>query len=262
MKIVKLLAFTCLLLGFISCGKKEKSSQREQSEKPKITIATAANMQFAMAELTKEFTKQTAIECEMVISSSGKLTAQIKEGAPYDIFISANMKYPWEVYHSGLAENKPKIYAYGKLVLWTMVEGIEPSLDLFTDKSIHHIALANPKTAPYGLAATDVLDHHNIYEKVKGKLVFGESISQTNQFINSKAAEIGFTALSVVLSPEMRGKGKWIEMEESTYSPIEQGVVVIKHDRPTNKIAIKFYEFLFSDKAQKVLTDFGYAIHE
>lgn len=262
MKIVKQLVVAFTLLIFASCGNQENKSTNDTFEPHKITIATAANMQFAMEKLTNEFTKQTGIKCELVISSSGKLTAQIKEGAPYDVFIAANMKYPEEIYNSGLAENQPQIYAYGKLVLWSMVEGIEVSLELLQENSIHHIALANPKTAPYGLAATEVLNHHSIYKKVESKLVFGESIAQTNQFITSKSAEIGFTAMSVVLSPEMKDKGKWIEIDKSTYTPIEQGVVVVKHNEHSNKSAIKFYEFLFSEKAKDILTNFGYAINE
>ena len=261
---LKQLTVVLTLLLLASCGNQENKNSNENvsTESQKITIATAANMQFAINELSKIFTKQTDIECEIVISSSGKLTAQIKEGAPYNVFVAANMKYPQEIYNSKLTENKPTVYAYGKLVLWSMVEGIEPSLALLEDNSIQHIALANPKTAPYGVAAMEVLNHQSIYDKVEDKLVFGENVSQTNQFITSKSAEIGFTALSVVLSPEMKGKGKWIALEDTIYSPIEQGVVVIKHNNQYNEAAMAFYDFLFSKNAQEILTNFGYAVNE
>jgi molybdate transport system substrate-binding protein len=248
----------CLLgVGIIllsTCGRKEN---REN----KVRIASASNMQFAMQELIRKFTANTGIECELILSSSGKLTAQIREGAPYDIFVAANMKYPEEIHKSGLAKTPPKIYAYGKLVLWSMDENSVPSLDLLTVDSIEHIALANPKTAPYGVAAIEVLEHYRIYDKLKDKLVFGESIAQTNQFVVFGAAEVGFTAMSVVKSPEMKGKGSWAQMDAPTYAPLEQGIVVVKSATNENK-AMEFYNFIFSEQAKKILVYFGYSVDE
>ncbi len=256
-----LLIFFVLFIA--SCGN-HKGNKRpgDTNALPKITIATAANMQFALEKLAEGFSKQTKIEYELIVSSSGKLTAQIKEGAPYDIFVSADMKYPQEIYNAGLAESPPKVYAYGKLVLWSMVEDIELSVNLLTDSTINHIAIANPKTAPYGVAATEVLSYFGLNQKVGTKLVFGESIAQTNQYIISRSAEVGFTAMSVVLSPELTGKGKWMEMDGSAYTPIEQGVVVIRQNNQSNESAKEFYKFLFSKKAKEILTNFGYAVNE
>ncbi|AXT52744.1 molybdate ABC transporter substrate-binding protein [Aquimarina sp. BL5] len=230
------------------------------SEKGVITIAAAANMQFAIGEISKIFTKQTGIQCELVISSSGKLTAQIKEGAPYDVFVSANMKYPEEIHANDLAVRPPKIYGYGQLVLWSMYDNIQPSIEMLKDQNIKHIALANPKTAPYGQAAIEVLENNGMYNQVKGKLVYGESIAQTNQFITSKSSEIGFTAKSVVLSPKMKGNGHWIALDERMYSLIEQGVVMIKRENRNFKNAQQFYDFLFSKEAKEILEDFGYLV--
>ena len=227
-----------------------------------ITIATAANMQFAMQELADTFTQKTGTSCDLVISSSGKLTAQIKEGAPYDIFVAANMKYPQEVYAAGQAKTAPKVYAYGKLVLWSLNENIRVDLETLESEAIHHIALANPKTAPYGTAAVSALTQLKIYDRIQNKLVFGESISQTNQFILSGAAELGFTAMSVVKAPSMKSRGVWISVADTLYDPIEQGVVLIEHDATTKPEAAAFYEYLFSEEAQKILQDFGYSIHE
>ncbi|MBQ4822121.1 molybdate ABC transporter substrate-binding protein [Aquimarina sp. MMG016] len=233
----------------------------QQESSDHITIATAANMQFAIKELTKTFATQTGIDCDLVISSSGKLTAQIKEGAPYDIFISADMRYPKKVYDSGFSMNPPKIYAYGRLVLWTAQDTIQLSMNTLRDPNINHIAIANPKTAPYGKAAIEVLQQWNIYDTIKDKLVYGESIAQVNQFVMSKSAEVGFTAESVILAPEIKEKGHWMKVGEAGHQPIIQGVVLIDHE-DAHPEAIKFYEFLFSAKAKEILEDFGYLVPE
>lgn len=232
----------------------------QSSPANKLVIATAANMQFAMEKITQEFTRETGISCELVVSSSGKLTAQIKEGAPYDLFVAANMAYPKAVYQAGRAEGHPEIYAYGKLVLWTLEDGLEPSLSELANPSIRHIAAANPKTAPYGAAAMQVLEKRGLTASLSDKLVYGESISQTNQYILSGAAEVGFTAMSVVLSPEMKGKGKWTEVDPADYSPIDQGIVLLKHQGKAHPQAREFHKFLRSAKARTILEGFGYEV--
>ena len=246
--------FIVILAVFTAC--------RTTEEHKTITIATAANMQFAMQELADTFTQKTGTSCDVVISSSGKLTAQIKEGAPYDIFVAANMKYPQEVYAAGRAKTKPKVYAYGKLVLWSLNENIGVDLETLESEAIHHIALANPKTAPYGTAAVSALMQLKVYDRIENKLVWGESSSQTNQLILSGAAELGFTAMSVVKAPSMQSRGVWISVADSLYDPIEQGVVLIEHATTTKPEAAAFYEYLFSEEAQKILQDFGYSIRE
>lgn len=216
-------------------------------------------MQFAINELVDDFSKTTGIECEIIISSSGKLTAQINEGAPFDVFVSANMKYPNDLFRKGLTLGEPKIYAHGKLVLWTMKKELTPSIQQLENNHIKHIALANPKTAPYGNAALEVLNHFQIFQKLTTKLVYGESIAQVNQFVNSQAADIGFTSKSVVLSPKMLDKGKWVEVEDSIYQPIQQGIVCLKNKSNKEKLALKFSDFLFSTKGKEILNTFGYS---
>lgn len=225
-----------------------------------ITIATAANVQFAMQELTRKFTQESGITCQTVISSSGKLTAQIKEGAPYDIFVSANMKYPKALHKANLTTSAPKTYAYGELVLWTQKDDVVPALDSLLNNNIKHLAIANPKTAPYGEAAVDVLRTMNVYNRLESKLVYGESISQTNQFIISQTADLGFTAKSVVVSPRLKNKGKWQAVNANLYKPISQGVVLLKQKsrQVQSARAQKFYDFLFSAKARKILKKHGY----
>lgn len=255
MKLRVFLVLSVLCLGNVSC---RKSIKKENT----ITIATAANMQFAMEALAEKFSDKTGIVCHLIIGSSGKLTAQITEGAPYDLFVAANMKYPQEVANRGQAAEPPKLYAYGSLVLWTMKEGLEPSLDILTGETVSHIAVANPKTAPYGQAAMEILQHYGLLESISPKLVYGESIAQANQFIISGSAEIGFTALSVVLSPHVQGKGKWIAISTELHAPVEQGVVLLNGDGGPSEAAKKFYAYLLGPEATGILKKYGYSVSE
>ncbi|MEP7317773.1 MAG: molybdate ABC transporter substrate-binding protein [Panacibacter sp.] len=232
-------------------------------EDKKVTVAVAANMQYVMNVLKSKFEKETGIKVEVILGSSGKLTQQIQEGAPFDIFISADTKYPQTLWQSKLTSDKPKIYAKGILVLWTARNDLKPeiNLQLLLMDNVKKIALANPKTAPYGLAAEEILKHYKLYNVLQKKLVFGESITQTNQFIMSQSADIGFTAKSAVLSDEMQGKGSWVEIEHKAYHDIDQAAVILKHGTETNKEASeKFYKYLYSAEAKKIYKQFGYLV--
>lgn len=244
-----LLLFFSSLLVFLSCNTKKQST---------LQIATAANMQYAMAELIAEFEKTNHLKCDLIVSSSGKLTAQIIEGAPYDIFISADMKYPNTLYKKGLTISKPEIYAYGTMVMWTNKLTSKPTLDILTSEEVKHIAIANPKTAPYGNAAVNYLKKVNLYEKLKSKFVYGESIAQTNQFIKTGAAEVGFTAKAVVLSKNLKNVGKYTELNSELYKPIAQGIVSIKNNNQNTENQKKFLNFIFSEKGREILHKFGY----
>ncbi|WP_215225754.1 molybdate ABC transporter substrate-binding protein [Echinicola shivajiensis] len=226
----------------------------------KLSIATASNMQYAMAALVDKFNDETGMNCDIILGSSGKLTAQIIEGAPYDLFVSADINFPKAVKEAGFARQAPKIYAYGKLVLWAMDEKNKPSIEQLSNNTIKHIALANPKTAPYGKAAMEVLNYYQLNPVIGTKLVYGESISQTNQFILSGSAEIGFTAKSVVLSPQLKNNGYWLDIDSGIYSPIEQAVVLLKGKKEKQDLALKFYEFLFSKEAKRILLEYGYDV--
>jgi molybdate transport system substrate-binding protein len=245
------LILICLLAT--SCNKEDSAT---------LTIGTSANMQFAMQELTRAFTDETGIACETVVSSSGKLTAQIMEGSPIDVFVSADMKYPGMLYQKGLTIGQPKIYAYGKLVLFTMAGNLDPTMEVLTDESIRHVAIANPKTAPYGTAAIEVLQHYQLYEAVAEKLVYGESIAQTNQFIATGAAEFGLTAMSLVMAPQLLGKGKWLEIDSAIYTPIAQGIVILRNNKTNPETAEDFYKFIFSGLGKEILSKFGYSTPE
>ncbi len=214
-----------------------------------------------MDDIVQVFEQSTGTPCDLIIGSSGKLTAQIREGAPYHLFVSADLSYPEKLYRDGLSYEKPVVYAKGKLVLWCMDRsGVRSVADL-RDESIKYIAMANAQLAPYGLAAEQVLSYYGMLDQVSTKLVFGESISQTNQFILSGAADAGFTAKSVVMSPQLQNKGRWIELPDKSYDPIEQGVIILKRNPDRLSDARKFYQFLLSDEAKNILSKYGYEVN-
>jgi molybdate transport system substrate-binding protein len=228
----------------------------------KVVVATAANVQFVMRELQKTFEQETGTKLDIVVSSSGKLTTQIQEGAPFDVFVSADTRYPQEIFANGGADNPPKIYARGTLVLWTRDSTVAPTLTMLTQADVKKIALANPETAPYGKAAVQVLQKAGLLEEINSKLVYGESIAQTTQYIATGAADIGFTALSVVLSPEMKGKGSWVLLDSASYEPIDQAAIVLKHSEtsPKRGKSQQFYDFLYSEKARAIFRQNGYSV--
>jgi molybdate transport system substrate-binding protein len=227
----------------------------------KITVAVAANMQYTIEAIKAEYNKADATEISISVGASGNLAQQILHGAPFDIFISADTSFPQRIADASLAASPPQVYARGVLVLWTTKQNITPKQDLalLNDPAITHIAIANPATAPYGSAAEYMLKKYNLYNTVAGKLVTGESITQTSQFIATGAADIGFTAKSIVISDAMKGKGTWVELNRSDYPPIEQAAVLIKEAAP-NPAAAKFYAFLFSARAKAIYQRFGYIV--
>jgi molybdate transport system substrate-binding protein len=226
-------------------------------------VAVAANMQYTMQALKTEFRKTDKTEIDIVLGSSGNLTQQIMQGAPFDIFVSADTSFPQKLVAGNFTAEAPEVYAQGVLVLWSAKNNVQPASDLkiLLNDNIRHIAVANPKTAPYGTAAEFILKKYNLYNKVSSKLVTGESITQTTQFIATKAADIGFTAKSIVISDEMKGKGKWIELNQKDYPPIKQAAVLLKYAQQNHASAAKkFYDFLFSAKAKAIYKKFGYIV--
>ena len=230
------------------------------SNESNLNIATSANMQFAMREIVSEFEKDNDIKVELIVTSSGKLTSQIEQGAPFDVFVAANTKYPAYLDSIGLTTSAPRVYAYGKLALWTLKE-LTPTLSVLTTDTIQKIAIANPKTAQYGKASINVLKDHGIYEKMKSKLVFGESISQVNQLITTGSADIGFTAYSVVSNTKMKTNGKWTSIDLNDHREILQAAVILKESNKPEEAQV-FYNFLFSERAQEILNKYGYLTPE
>jgi len=228
-----------------------------------ITIAAAANVSYAMEALIKEFNvmhPQTRVE--VTLGSSGKLTAQIRHGAPYDLLLSADMKYPEALYSEKIAVTKPVLYAQGALAFLSQKElDYKAGMKLLESKEIRKIALANPQTAPYGVAAVEAMKHANVYDAVKEKFVYGESISQTVAYATT-AADIGIIAKSSLFSPQMshyKENKQWSEVNSTLYTPIDQGMVILK--KGENDAEVKaFYDFILSNKGKEILIKYGYKV--
>ncbi|MBI3901936.1 MAG: molybdate ABC transporter substrate-binding protein [Nitrosomonadales bacterium] len=227
-----------------------------------LTVAVAENVQFAFDDIAAEFKTEYGMEVKGVFGSSSKLATQVKNGAPFDVFISADTDFPEELYKKGLAASHPRVYAHGVLVLWTAKElDLSRGVKLLGDEQIKTVAICNPKISPYGRAALKAIEKARLGKTVEPKLVFGETVTQTAEFVDSGAADIGFIAKSVVIAPDMAGKGKWVEIPKANYDTIAQSAVILKHGEETQADSVyKFYAFLFSPKARAILKKYGYVL--
>jgi len=228
-----------------------------------INIAVAANVSYAIDELKKEFhTLYPDTKVQVTLGSSGKLTAQIINGAPYQLFMSADMKFPSALFKDKIAVTEPMIYAQGSLAYLSVKQrNFCAEMFLLKDKDIQKIAIANPKTAPYGKATEEAIKKSGLYESVKDKFVYAESISQTVAYTVT-AADIGLIAKSSLYSPQMSHFKEgihWYDVESELYTPINQGIVILKEGENNPEVKA-FYDFILSTKAQKILKNFGYLI--
>jgi molybdate transport system substrate-binding protein len=227
-----------------------------------ITVAAASNLKYAMDNITTEFTKETGIIVKPIFGASGKLTQQILSGAPYDVFLSADVEFPLKLFQSGYTLSNPKIYAYGTLVLWSANQTpLEGGISTLCTKNNLTIAIANPKTAPYGIEAMNALHYYNKDRVCNAKIVTAESISQVGSYVTTQAADVGFIAKSIVISDEMKLIGKWVDIDQKSYKPIDQAMVILKNTLPENQTAAKkFLDFMSSPIAQSILKRNGYIV--
>ena len=228
-----------------------------------ITIAVSANVSYAIEALKKEFNViHPETNVQVILGSSGKLTAQIKHSAPYGLFMSANMKYPEALYSENMAVTEPAVYAQGALAFLSVKDqNYTAGMNILESKEIKKIAIANPQTAPYGVAAAEALTNAGMYEELKEKFVYGESISQTVTYATT-AADIGLIAKSSLFSPQMseyKENIHWSDVNETLYTPINQGMVILKKGEGNPEVKA-FYDFMLSDKAKDVLKNFGYKV--
>jgi len=229
-----------------------------------ILIAAASNLRFAMHEICRDFQEEnSSVQTKVSYGSSGNFFAQISQGAPFDIFFSADATYPELLEKKGLtAKETQKVYAVGKIVLWVpKVSKVDPDkgLQAVTFSAIKKLAIANPRHAPYGRAAEESLRYYGLWEKVKGKLIYGENISQTAQFIHTGAADAGIVALSLAISPKMLDEGRYWVIPDESHSDIEQIYVVLKKGKG-KKCIQEFLDFIHGEGGGNILSRYGFVI--
>lgn len=244
----------CLLalVAFVNVGFTQPNSFR---------VAAASDVKFALDSVIRIFQEETASQVTVTYGSSGKLYEQISNGAPFDIFFSADLVYPEKLQRARLTISEPKIYGTGRLVIWSSV--LDPSelkMESLVQKTIRKIAIANPQHAPYGKRAVEAMLFYNVFEKVKDNLVLGENISQAAQYLYSGAADIGIIALSVALSPPMKKlRGDFFVIPDESHLPLQQGYVLLSRAR-NNSSVTKFDAFLSTNRAREIFKIYGFSV--
>jgi molybdate transport system substrate-binding protein len=228
-----------------------------------IRIAAAADLKFAMGELSEQSEKQSGTKANVTYGSSGNFFSQMKNGAPFDLFFSADIEYPRKLEAAGLTEPGTLYkYAVGRIVIWMSADSTvdiqKSGWKALLDASVSKIAIANPEHAPYGRAAVEALKNARIYESVKAKLVYGENISQAAQFVQSGNAQAGILAMSLALSPAMREGKRW-EIPAEMHPALEQGAVILK-DAQNKDASRAFLEFVRSKAGRAILAKYGFEI--
>jgi molybdate transport system substrate-binding protein len=228
-----------------------------------IRVAAAADLKFAMQDIVAQFEKQTGTKVDVTYGSSGNFFSQMQNGAPFDLFFSADLEYPRKLEAAGLAEPGTLYkYAVGRIAIWTPADASVDVTHLgwkaLLDSSVQKIAIANPEHAPYGRAAVAALQKAGIYEQVKAKLVYGENISQAAQFAQSGNAQAGIVAMSLAISPGMKDGKRW-EIPADSHPPIEQATIILKN-ATDKKDARALLEFVKSEAGRSTLSKYGFTV--
>ncbi len=248
-----------LALGFFVLLPAQESTANAHALK--ITIAAAADLKFAMDEIVTRFKKANPGNAvDVVYGSSGKFQTQIQQGAPFDLYFSADIGFPRELAKSGFAASEVKPYALGRIVLWSAsLDASKMTLTSLTDPKIIRIAIANPKHAPYGKRAEEALRASGLWEQLEPKLVYGENIAHTAQFVQTGNAQIGIIALSLAINSELASKGGYGLIPDQLHSPLEQGFIITKH-AAGNALAKQFADFMGSKTARAVMMKYGFVL--
>ncbi len=226
-----------------------------------LTIAAASDLQSVLPEIVGRFEKESGTKATVSFGSSGTFFAQIQNGAPFDVFFSADLDYPRRLVADGLADADSLYqYATGRIVVWTRKDSgvsIERGLASLSDPRVRRVAIANPAHAPYGRAAVAALKHAGLYDRIHGKLVFGENISQTAQLVESGNADLGILALALALGPALTATGTYVEIPATSHPPIDQGAVVVSTSRHKSA-ARALVAFLKRPEIVELLRQFGF----
>jgi len=258
-----LLIVLALMAAPLPAAKIARAAQTAQKPCGTVTVAAASDLAFAMNEITANFEKATGCSVRVSTGSSGNFLSQIENGAPFDVFFSADIEYPKKLEAEGLAApGSAYLYAIGKIVLWVRNDSplnINQGFAALRDPGVRKVAIANPLHAPYGRAAEDALRKAGVYDAVKDKLVQGENISQAAQFAESGNAEAGIIALSLAVAPGMKEKGRFWRVPENLYAPIQQGVVVLRASKNPQG-AQAFLDFIKTPATAALLGRYGFVL--
>ncbi len=228
-----------------------------------LAVAAASDLNFAFRELVTKYEKTTGQHVKLSLGSSGNFYSQIQNGAPFDLYFSADVRYPQKLEESGHAVPGTLYrYAVGRIVLWApngSAVDVQKGLAVLTDPAVKKIAIANPKHAPYGRAAVAAMEHFKVHERVKDKLVLGENISQAAQFIESGASDIGIIALSLARAPAMKDVGRYWEIPADAHLPLEQGAVILKSAKD-REAANMFLEFVKGPQGREIMSRYGFTL--
>lgn len=233
---------------------------------PTLQVAAAADLALCMDELNAAFVRANggvgAVAVKYSIGASGAFSTQIQSGAPFDVFLSADMDYPRALARVGAADGGSlMVYGLGRLVLWTNDPKLDPSLGLklLADPAVSRIAIANPAFAPYGRAAKAALVHAGIWGAIQPKLVLGENLAQTAQFVESRNAQVGLVGTSHLSTPAHAAKGRAWALPADQYPALEQGAIVTKHGAG-NPLAARYLAFLGGEPGRAILAKYGFGL--
>jgi molybdate transport system substrate-binding protein len=239
------------------------SSRAQDKKARQVVVAAAADLSSALKEISETFEKKTGVTVKLSFGASGALTQQIQNGAPFDVFFSADMDYPKHLIELGDADSASLYqYAVGKLVLWVPADSplkLDQGMKILLDPSVKKIAIANPQHAPYGRAAVAALNHYGMYDQLATRLVLGENVSQAAQFVESGNAQAGFVALAHAIAPGMPSKGKYWEVPTDAYAQLAQGAVVLSK-AAHKKEATEFLEYVKSNDVAAVFEKYGFSV--
>jgi molybdate transport system substrate-binding protein len=226
-----------------------------------IGVAAAADLKFALDEIVTGFKKEhPGSNVRVTYGSSGKFYSQVMQGAPFDIFFSADISYPRELVKAGMAASEVKPYAVGRIVLWSnSMDASKMTLTSLADPRITKIAIANPKHAPYGKRAEEALRAAGLWDKLQPKFVFGENIAQTAQFVQTGNAQVGIIAQSLAANPELASKGGYYLIPDHLHKPLEQGFIITKAGGG-KPLARRFADYMGSKRARAIMTRYGFVL--
>ncbi len=255
----KYILCVCMLISAVLCGHVQVSGAFAEE----LSIAAASDLNYAIKEVIAKFEVAHSTKVKLSLGSSGNFYSQLQNGAPFDLYFSADIGYPKKLEEAGLtAPGTLYRYAVGRIVFWVPAGSkvdVQQGPEALRNPGIKKIAIANPKHAPYGRAAVSAMHHYKVYDEVKDRLVLAENISQAAQYVESGAADFGIIALSLALAPTMKTAGRYWEVPSEAHPALEQGAVVLKQSH-NQEAAKQFLEFMKGPEGQEIMRRYGFTL--